>query len=176
MNTKTNLVSPHSNLDLSLDDIHTWLNAHRRIAIMWSVKNVKAVRPHLTDGQAWEVLQRCDRLHDYEIGLTWELIEDMADYHFPNSGNLVSPHSNLDLSLDDIHTWLNERRRIAIVWSVENVKDVRPHLTDEQAWEVLQRCNRLHDCAVGLTWDLIEDMADCHFPNPEKKSANAITK
>ena len=84
------------------------------------------------------------------------------------------PLNKTDLSLTDIHNWLNEHRQIAIVWCVEDVTTVRPHLTDDQAWEVLQRCDRIHDCEIGLTWGLIEDIADDHFPNPTKESANEI--
>ena len=71
-----------------------------------------------------------------------------------------------DLSLDDIHSWLNEHQQIAIIWSAEDVQSIRPDLTDDQAWEVLQRCEWIHDCETGLNWRVIEYVADEDFPNP----------
>jgi hypothetical protein len=64
----------------------------------------------------------------------------------------------------DIHEKLAERRQVALVWSVEDVRAVRPALDDDQAWEVLQHCRRVHDCDVGFNWLLIETVADDHYP------------
>ncbi len=64
----------------------------------------------------------------------------------------------------DIHAVLESRGEIAIVWSIEDVLGVRPHLTKEQAWEVLLRCDRMHDCNYGMTWDLLESVADDMYP------------
>ena len=68
----------------------------------------------------------------------------------------------------DIHALLEERRQVAVIWCVEDVQYVRPDLGDDQAWQVLQRCKRLHDCELGFTWLLIETVADDLFPAPEK--------
>ena len=64
----------------------------------------------------------------------------------------------------DIEQLLRQRRQVAAIWSVEDVQEVRPDLTDDQAWEVLQRCYRRHDCELGLTWTTIEIVADDLFP------------
>ena len=64
----------------------------------------------------------------------------------------------------DIHLLLAKRRQIAIVWSIEDVQAVRPDLTEEQAWEVLQECEHRHDCEIGFTWLFIESVADDCFP------------
>jgi hypothetical protein len=64
----------------------------------------------------------------------------------------------------DVHELLRQRRQVAVIWSVEDVQEVRPDLTDDQAWEVLQRCHDKHDCELGLTWTTIEIVADGLFP------------
>ncbi|HJT77881.1 MAG TPA: hypothetical protein VJ739_11830 [Gemmataceae bacterium] len=68
----------------------------------------------------------------------------------------------------DIHALLAKRRQIAAIWSVEDVRHVRPDLTDEQAWEVLQRVGRRHDAETGITWLTLEYSAEELFgPNLE---------
>lgn len=64
----------------------------------------------------------------------------------------------------DVHVLLAQRKQVAIVWAVEDVLGVRPHLTVEQAWEVLRRCKRVHDCNYGFTWELLEAVADDLYP------------
>ncbi|MBI5765474.1 MAG: hypothetical protein HZA51_18350 [Planctomycetes bacterium] len=68
----------------------------------------------------------------------------------------------------DIETELARRRQVAVIWSIEDVRGVRPHLTDDQAWEVLQECLACHDCEYGFTWTHIEVVADEMFPTPHK--------
>jgi hypothetical protein len=63
----------------------------------------------------------------------------------------------------DIHALLAERRQIAAIWSIEDVQHVRPDLTDERAWEVLQRVDRYHDCNYGITWMTLEFIAEDLF-------------
>lgn len=82
---------------------------------------------------------------------------------------------NTSQALDhiDIHELLTSRRQVAIVWNIEDVQAVRPDLTDEQSWEVLKRCIRIHDCEVGFTWHLIHVVADDLFPT--RSNANEET-
>lgn len=67
----------------------------------------------------------------------------------------------------DVHQLLADRRQIAVIWSIEDVQSVRPDLTGDQAWQVLRRCERVHDCEIGFNWLLIETIADDLFPEPE---------
>ena len=60
----------------------------------------------------------------------------------------------------DIHALLASRRQIAAIWSIEDVQQVRPDLTDEQAWEVLQQVKRRHDAEIGINWIVLECHAD----------------
>ena len=66
----------------------------------------------------------------------------------------------------DIHEIAAKRRQIAMLWSVEDVQEVRPDLTDDQAWEVLQRAHRQHDATIGINWDTLQIWADEMFDAP----------
>ena len=63
----------------------------------------------------------------------------------------------------DIEAVLTERREIAIIWSIEDVTEVRPDLSEDQAWEVLQLVRRKHDANSGVTWLTLEYAADTLF-------------
>ena len=56
----------------------------------------------------------------------------------------------------DLHELLANRRQIAAIWCIEDVQEVRPDLSDDQAWEVLRKVERRHDATIGLTWDTLE--------------------
>jgi hypothetical protein len=68
----------------------------------------------------------------------------------------------------NVHELLEQRREVAIIWCIEDVQELRPDLDDDQSWQVLQRCQRVHDCNHGFTWDLIQYVADDLFPATEK--------
>jgi len=53
---------------------------------------------------------------------------------------------------NDIHELLVKSRQIAAIWSIEDVQSIRPDLSEEQAWEVLQRVDRHQDSELGITW------------------------
>ena len=58
---------------------------------------------------------------------------------------------------------LAEQKKIAVVWSVEDVQHVRSDLNKEQAWDVLEACESKHDACVGINWDVLEVIASCLF-------------
>lgn len=68
----------------------------------------------------------------------------------------------------DVHALLEERRQVAVIWSIDDVQHVRNDLDDDQAWQVLQRCDRLHDCELGFNWLLIWTVAEDLFPAPDE--------
>ncbi len=85
---------------------------------------------------------------------------------------LVRRFGDLRIALDDfgdVRQALQDRREVAVVWCVEDVQCVRPNLTDDQAWEVLQECERRHDCEYGFTWTFIEGIADGLYPAPKTR-------
>lgn len=67
----------------------------------------------------------------------------------------------------DIHEMLAKRRHVAVIWSIEDVQTVRPDLSDDQAWEVLQECIDRHDCEWGFTWTFLKDVAHDLFPKSQ---------
>ncbi len=72
----------------------------------------------------------------------------------------------------DIHELLAERRQIADVWSIEDVQAVRPDLSEDQCWEVLQLTDRTKDAELGITWLTLEMAAEHLFGDaPETNQA-----
>ena len=63
---------------------------------------------------------------------------------------------------------LEQHGYIGILWHIDDVKGVRPDLTDEQCMEVLEQCDRRHDTDIGITWQVIEIHADDLFPEPRE--------
>ena len=57
---------------------------------------------------------------------------------------------------------------ISIVWSTEDVLCVRPDLTKEQAREVLYELDHSHDASVGISWDIIDIIAENMFERPKE--------
>ncbi len=53
---------------------------------------------------------------------------------------------------------------IAIVWRIDDVKEVRPDLTDEQCRAVLRQADESHDATIGINWEVLETHADDLFP------------
>jgi hypothetical protein len=58
---------------------------------------------------------------------------------------------------------------IGIFWGTEDVKDVAPHLSDDQAQDVLHMVLRRHDATVGINWDVLETVADILYEAPEEE-------
>ena len=56
------------------------------------------------------------------------------------------------------------KNSIFIEWCVDDVKDVRPDLDDDQALEVLEFVKDNHDATIGVTWDTIQYAADLLYP------------
>ena len=68
------------------EQIRAYLAQTGRIAILWGIDDVKAVRPDLSDDQCMKVLQECEHRHDAENGISWIVIETHANLLFPNAG------------------------------------------------------------------------------------------
>lgn len=52
---------------------------------------------------------------------------------------------------------INQDSGITIKWCISDVQAIAPHLTNEQAMDVLQCVKRNHDAIVGINWDVIEE-------------------
>jgi hypothetical protein len=75
----------------------------------------------------------------------------------------------------DVNQLLAEHHAIAQVWDVSHIRDQRPDLTDEQAWEVLQECDRSWDRLSDPMLATIRQVAKNLFPNPRGKAALRAT-
>lgn len=79
---------------------------------------------------------------------------------------MTSPLTEARYDHIDLEDLLRSRRQIASVWGTQDIREVRPDLSNDQAWEVLQECERRHDCEIGLTWSLMSLTAAELFPPP----------
>jgi len=52
------------------------------------------------------------------------------------------------------------RRYINIQWDIKDVQERRPDLDDLEALEVLDKALDKHDANVGITWEVLENIAD----------------
>ena len=64
----------------------------------------------------------------------------------------------------DVHQLLDENRHIAHIWGIDDVRHLRPDLSADQAWEVLQTVERRLNSEFGINWDFIRDTADELYP------------
>ena len=61
-------------------------------------------------------------------------------------------------------TGFDPDREIAITWHINDVKNIRPDLTDEQAMCVLREVKKRHNAYVGVTWTTLQVAAEDSFP------------
>jgi hypothetical protein len=64
------------------------------------------------------------------------------------------------------HWTLNHDKQIAAIWGIQDVQELRPDLTDDQAWEILQQVDHHHDRDGGITRNTIRHTANELFPEP----------
>lgn len=65
----------------------------------------------------------------------------------------------------DLHALLAEQHTIALLWDTDMLLSHYPHLTTEQAWEVLCECKQNYTAEAGLTWDDIAAVVNDRFPD-----------
>lgn len=64
---------------------------------------------------------------------------------------------------------LGYENHIIIRWEVQDLMSIRPHLTIEQAAEVLSVVKRKHDAEIGINWDVLSIHADMMYPMEEEE-------
>ena len=69
--------------DFDTTDLKHQLAKRGMIANIWSIEDVQSVRPDLTDESCLQVLENCERYHDAEIGINWDVIRIHARDLFP---------------------------------------------------------------------------------------------
>jgi hypothetical protein len=66
--------------------------------------------------------------------------------------------------MNEVVRQMAKEHKIMVVWSAEDVSAVRPDLTEEQCWNVLQAASRDHDGEYGINWKVLEVNADYMYP------------
>ena len=64
----------------------------------------------------------------------------------------------------------NETNSIAIIWEIDDIKELRPDLTDDECMEVLGYADRKHDASLGVCWETLQCHCDHLFPVKEEAS------
>jgi hypothetical protein len=106
-----------------------------------------------------------------------ELLEYLEKYSETGFTSFTESVKLSNKFTDDCHYWIpklvesyqrfNLETQIALVWSIEDVKEYRPGLTDVQCMKVLDRVKKEHDCNYGVTWCHLEYATDEMFPEDE---------
>ena len=50
---------------------------------------------------------------------------------------------------------MQRNRLIAHTWCIDDVREIRPDLDDDQAWEVLQWTDKYLDSDLGISWQTL---------------------
>lgn len=82
-------------------------------------------------------------------------VEDLFDTNF------IPKEYEFDIDMDEL---LADNLAIGIVWDTSHVKDQRPDLTDEQAWQVLQECQSSWDRLNDAMLETIRQVAGNLYP------------
>jgi hypothetical protein len=94
------------------------------------------------------------------IGEIEEAIENIRKYH--PSGDKATQ----DVDIDEL---LADHQAIAIIWDIQHVKAQRPDLGDEQAWEILQECQRCHHLLNDPMLETIRQVAENLYPRQRRE-------
>jgi hypothetical protein len=89
-----------------------------------------------------------------------EKLKTLRDSNLEMSGNPFDP------STDELLERLIAREvdSIEVIWHIDDVKQVRPDLDEDQCRGVLQLVKDRHDCNNGITWETLEMTAERLYP------------
>src|SRR5207245_3381062 len=119
----------------------------------------------MTNTDHTKLLQACKKVRDI---LTDRQDSDEQDDHLLAVVNEAIAATTGNEPAGSIHDLLAQERKIAHIWGIGDVQDVRPDLSEDQAWQVLQTVEKYLDSDYGITWDTIKLTADELFgPAPE---------
>jgi hypothetical protein len=76
-----------------------------------------------------------------------------------------------DVDCSALYAMAQQLGMIAILWDVNDVKALRPDLTREQCFAVLEQAFYEHDAYIGITWEVLYTNAEYLFPEPDEGPA-----
>ena len=85
-----------------------------------------------------------------------------AQKELDNAWNIVKEKKNYGYGYDDTNS-------VAIIWEIEDVKNIRPDLNDDELLEALNFLDKKHDEELGISWDTLKYHADYLYPKQEEK-------
>jgi hypothetical protein len=97
---------------------------------------------------------------------------NFLEKRFYELGELLTDTEPQDIDLY-VHSLLAKHRKIAVIWSIEDVQGIRPYLTDDQAFEVLEQVGRKHDANWGICYITLQTVADDMFPDLDHSDPTA---
>lgn len=71
-----------------------------------------------------------------------------------------------ELAKDEFY---NQETQVAIPWSIEDIKNDRPDLTDEECLDVLHVAIDEHDANNGINWDILQYHTNRLYPLVEEE-------
>lgn len=83
-----------------------------------------------------------------------------GDHYEPHLRKAIADSPPSEPPEIDIHEILAERRLIGLLWGIEDVHEVRPGLSEDQCWEVLQFVECHKDAELGINWQTLEFAAE----------------
>lgn len=75
-----------------MKSIEEQLKEKQQIAAIWSVDDVLTIRHDLSTDQAWEVLQTVKKRESADLGINWEIIEEIANELYPEPHIITTVH------------------------------------------------------------------------------------
>ena len=107
---------------------------------------------------------------DWDMEIIGEITDEIKYSLFKRGIKVRHPaivtELNGEQSFSEYDEYADEKdaRNITLVWSIEDVQELSPNLTDDQAMDVLDMVKRKHDASLGVTWDTLQYWADTLYP------------
>lgn len=58
---------------------------------------------------------------------------------------------------------------IAISWHIDDIKELDSTLSDDEAREILEMAEDMHDATVGINWDVLQEVINIYKTREEMK-------
>lgn len=100
----------------------------------------------------------------------------MHEHHITDMANRVAEAFGLDQAGRDkareaiAACWED---KIALTWTIEDVRDCKKGITDEEAKDALAEVLHGHDASVGVTWDTLVAACGGSYPSGDDDEDDA---